>query len=58
MNAADIEALNDYEADDYEAERWNQEMAQMLAAEARWIDDGCPTNGYRYDDPEDDFIHF
>jgi len=53
MNAADIQAM-----EDYEAEQWNQEMAQMLAAEARWVDNGCPTNGYRYDDPESDCIYF
>ena len=53
MKSVDIQAMKDYEA-----EIWDQEMEQMLTAEARWIDDGCPTNGYRYDDPEENQIRF
>lgn len=25
---------------------WNESMNAMMAAEARWVDDGCPANGW------------
>lgn len=36
-------------------EEWVAAMAQMKADEDRWIDSGCPTNGFGNENVSDDF---